>query len=120
MNEKRQAMCSEYMLYYATKLISNIVLLSLYSYQVFASHESCLSSEQSDITDMFKLAFLLGLIILSIDFINSTLFSIYFRCKAQKEERESGLITSFTRTMGRTTITLEYDFRIMIGIVSVY
>ena len=73
-----------------------------------------------NITDRFELAFLLGFIILTADFINSAFLAIFYRYKAQSEEREFGTASSFTRWMTKVTITSEYALRLLMSICAVF
>ena len=70
-------------MYYFTKLFYNLILLALYIVQVFTPHQECLSLSGHNITDNFYHAFLLGFIVLAIDFFNSSFLSIYLHLKVK-------------------------------------
>ena len=74
---------TKYSVYYSGTLLYNVHLLALYIVQVFSEHETCLTKSSNNITDSFHLAFMLGFVVLLLDFINSGILIIYFRFRVQ-------------------------------------
>ena len=79
-----------------------------------------MTKSKHNITDSFELAFLLGFLVLAIDFINSSFIMIYFRLKADRQQRDYGSSSSFTRFMTRAAIVMHYTIRFFMGIVVFY
>lgn len=91
------------MSHYIAKLMVNVTLLSLYSFQVFSQHQPCLTKSETNITDRFELSFLLGFIILIVDFVNAGMLNVYFRFKTEKDQIQFGQIGNFTKWMAHIT-----------------
>jgi len=106
------------MFYYFCKLIFNIVLLSLYIMEVFTEHDACMSKGGINLTKKYTRAFLAGFIILIVDSINSTFFTIYFHFKAIKEEQDYGVTSYLTRKLGEYSIMSEKCLRLIMSVNS--
>ena len=61
------------------KLVINAFLISFYVVQVIAvEHYPCKAKNGHDITKRFEISFILGLIVLVADLVNSTVLATYF------------------------------------------
>ena len=65
--------------YFITTLIYNSVLATIYLLLVLTEHPDCLTKSGANIATNLEFAFMLGLLVLSADIINSNFMSIYFR-----------------------------------------
>ena len=72
-----------YPAYYASHLLVNVFLLSLYSIQMYIEHKPCTSSSGENITSDFKFAFGFGLFSLIAEVVNTQILAIYFRSLKQ-------------------------------------
>ena len=100
------------MSHYLSKLIVNITLLTFYAFQVFNQHQPCLSGTSKNITDQFELAFLLGFIVVIVDFVNSGMLTVYFRFKIEKDMRQFGQTGIFTKWMAEITSYIDITTRV--------
>ena len=76
-----------YSIYYIFNLLTNAFILSFYAVLVYADHISCRTQSGYNVTDHFDLLFALGIVVLSVDALNSAIPCIYFRAKMQMQER---------------------------------
>ena len=82
--------------YYFFNLAFNVLLLAFYAVMVVTPHYPCLTRGGHNITDRFQIAFTLGLCILFGDFVNSSIVSLLFRFRKQREEDQFGVSSPFT------------------------
>ena len=104
--------------YYTVNLVLNVAFLAFYTVMVVSSHHPCLTSSGMNITDSFTMAFMIGLFVLSGDFINSNVIQILFRSKKQHEMDTYGLITRFTLKINETSEYFEWGYRLIIVLIS--
>ena len=62
--------------FYLVCLVSNVILIALYTVQVLTPHQTCIVNGV-EITNNYDLAFRLGFAILIADFISTNMVSLY-------------------------------------------
>ena len=110
---------ASYTFYYMVSLLTNAVLLALYTVQTFASHEPCLTKQGKNITGGFIMAFQIGFGSIAVETFIANIINVSLRAKAQKEERYVGLVTTGTRRMTLVFTYLEWTMRITVVAVSI-
>jgi len=85
-----------YMVYYFCQMLVNALLLSVYIVQALSEHHPCLSKNGHNITLRFEFSFKLGMLVLFIDSVNTSIVEIYYRFRVQYEENLNGVVSSGT------------------------
>ena len=96
------------------KLLTNIILITLYLSMFCTKHQPCLSQSSRNITDTFELSFLLGLVISIIDLLNTNLIEIIFSFKVESEEVNYGRSGNFSVSVLKWTGMIEKILRALL------
>lgn len=107
-----------YCTYYVSQVLANAILLSAYIVQACYSHHPCLTKSGQNITLRFELSFKLGLIVIFLDSLNSSVVEIYLRSRVQFEERDFHNGTS-SSTMRRAMISIVIGWVLKCAILAI-
>ena len=78
---------SIYLIYYLSNLYANMILLSLYSLNVYQKFLSCIDDRNGqNVTYSFEIAFWLGFVIQFAETVNVNIVGVYFRFKVERKE----------------------------------
>ena len=64
---------------YLLRMNFNSLLLALYSVMVFTEHKACLTKSSRNITDGFIRSFRMGMVMVAVEFVNSSVVVYYCR-----------------------------------------
>ena len=79
-----------YLSYYITNLLTNAFFISLYFVQIYEDHPQCIYKQSGGIvTTEFDIAFIIGGIVHTAEFLNTNCICILFRYKAKNEKEFS-------------------------------
>ena len=102
--------------FYTACLISNVLLIILYTVQMYKSHKSCIV-DGNDITENFDLAFRLGFAILIADFFNLNIVSLTIPQNGKDQFSNSGFNEDQKRSL-LTSVVLDWFIKVLTVIVS--